>query len=82
MTPEELARLFHSTYERLAPDFNYRTREASAVPWDEVPEQNRNLMIAVATEVLAALGETPGIAVALRRGAWQPVEEPEPGDFL
>ena len=47
-----LARQFHKIYERLAPDFGYKTREASAKPWDEVPEQNKQLMIAVCTEIL------------------------------
>lgn len=42
-----LAQRFHETYERLAPSFGYETRRASAKPWAEVPEQNRNLMIAV-----------------------------------
>ena len=54
-SPEAVARLFHETYERLAPEFGYRTREASAKPWDEVPEQNRALMVATVREVLAAL---------------------------
>jgi hypothetical protein len=49
---EELARLFHETYERLAPVFGYKTRRESAVPWESVPEPNRNLMEAVATEIL------------------------------
>jgi hypothetical protein len=35
---ETLARMFHEKYERLAPEFGYKTREESAVPWDEVPE--------------------------------------------
>jgi hypothetical protein len=51
---EGLARRFHETYERLAPSFGYRTREASAKPWDEVPEDNRHLMIAVCAEILSA----------------------------
>jgi hypothetical protein len=55
VTPEQLAELFHDTYERLAPSFGYETREASAVPWAEVPAQNRALMIAVCAEVLAVL---------------------------
>jgi hypothetical protein len=55
-TAEEVARLFHEAYERLAPEHGYRTREASAKPWDEVPEGNRNLMIATAAEVLRQLG--------------------------
>ena len=52
---EELAKRFHETYERLAPDFGYKTREASAKPWAEVPENNRNLMIAVCEEILGGL---------------------------
>ena len=45
-TCEEVARAFHEAYEDLAPRFGYRTREASAKPWDEVPKQNRDLMTA------------------------------------
>ena len=54
MTAEQLAQRFHETYERLAPDFDYKTREASAKPWAEVPENNRSLMIAVCEEILEA----------------------------
>jgi hypothetical protein len=56
MTPEELARFFHETYERLAPEFNYKTREDSAVPWSDVPADNKALMIATCAEVLRKLG--------------------------
>lgn len=52
MTAEELAQSFHEAYERLAPSFGYKTREASAKPWADVPEQNRALMVAVCTEVM------------------------------
>lgn len=51
-TPEQLAQRFHDTYERLAPSFGYETRKESKVEWTNVPENNRQLMIAVATEVL------------------------------
>lgn len=51
MKPEQLARLFHETYERLSPDFGYKTREDSAKPWDEVPAQNKALMIAVCAAI-------------------------------
>lgn len=51
---EQLAQFFHETYEQLAPAFGYKTREASAVPWADVPEKNKHLMIAVAGEVLKA----------------------------
>lgn len=58
MTAEQLACLFHETYERLAPDHGYRTREASAKPWTEVPSQNKGLMIAVAAHLLEMLRDT------------------------
>lgn len=56
MTAEHLAQLFHDNYERLAPEFGYTTRKTSAVPWHEVPEPNKSLMIAVAKNVLRELG--------------------------
>jgi hypothetical protein len=49
---EELAQLFHETYERLAPSYNYETRKESAKPWAEVPEKNKQLMIAVCDAIL------------------------------
>lgn len=52
VTPEELAEYFHQEYERMAPEFGYKTRKASAVPWTDVPEDNRRLMQAVALSVL------------------------------
>lgn len=55
MTPEQLAQFFHETYERLAPKYKYETRKESAVPWSEVPDNNKKLMIAVAGEVLEHL---------------------------
>lgn len=44
---EYVTRMFHEAYERLAPEHGYETREASARPWEDVPAQNRGLMIAV-----------------------------------
>ncbi len=53
MTPEEaLAKFFHDTYERLAPEYCYQTRASSAVSWPEVPANNKQLMIAVCREVV------------------------------
>ena len=49
---EKLAKLFHESYERLAPNYGYKTREASAKPWSEVPKNNKDLMIAVCAEVI------------------------------
>ena len=53
MTAEDIAQEFHETYERLAPDHGYETRKSSAVPWENVPEQNKNLMIAVVSNLLS-----------------------------
>lgn len=52
---ELLARLFHEAYERLAPDFGYRTRQESAVPWADVPETNRRLMISICASVVVQI---------------------------
>jgi hypothetical protein len=52
---EELARFFHATYEQLAPLFDYQTRPASAVAWEVVPDNNKQLMIAVCEQVLVLL---------------------------
>jgi hypothetical protein len=49
---EEIARLFHEIYERLAPEFGYKTREESAVPWEDVPEPNQMLMKSTVAEVI------------------------------
>lgn len=64
---EEIARLFHETYERLAPNFGYETRKTSAVPWEDVPENNKQLMIAVVSEVLASI-QAERDALVLRTG--------------
>jgi hypothetical protein len=56
---EKIAQRFHEAYERLAPSFGYKTREASAVAWEKVPENNRKLMIAVCAELFPAPTDTP-----------------------
>jgi hypothetical protein len=65
---EDLAQRFHETYERLAPEFGYRTREASAKPWSDVPEQNKQLMIAVCRELLS---QDRGLAAVTIDIGWQ-----------
>lgn len=49
---EMIAKAFHESYERQAPDYGYKTRESSAKPWEEVPDQNRDLMRAVVQDLL------------------------------
>lgn len=57
---EDVARLFHDAYERLAPFYGYETRKESAVAWEDVPEQNRKLMIATCEYVLSHLPRNDG----------------------
>ena len=49
---EMIAGIFHATYETLAPDHGYEAREASAVGWDDVPANNKALMIATVANML------------------------------
>lgn len=49
---EELAKQFHDLYERFAPLYNYKTREKTAVAWEDVPDNNKGLMVAVANAIL------------------------------
>lgn len=51
----DIARDFHDAYERLAPEYAYETREASAVPWEDVPANNRALMVATVDAVVGPI---------------------------
>lgn len=68
-SPEEIAKRFHEAYELLAPQFGYQTRPETAGPWADVPENNKELMIAVirnvfieqAREALAEMENEPEV---------------------
>lgn len=72
LTAENLAELFHTAYERLAPDHGYETREGTAKPWAEIPDDdsNKTLMIATCEVVLSTLktNPPPGVAKSLSVG--------------
>ena len=53
----KLARLFHTTYERLAPEFGYETRTDTKV-FDPLSSNGR-LMLAVCSEIYCALVAQP-----------------------
>ena len=63
MTALELARFFHDTYERLAPDFGYEARQDTRE--FSPSSKNGQLMVAVCSEVLTRLG------------AWSAAVQPE-----
>lgn len=69
---ETVAQLFHEAYERLAPEHGYTTREATRVPWSDVPPSNRNLMTAVAGQVapLIAAAELTHLATTVEQSCW------------
>lgn len=52
MDAEHVARCFHESYERKAPQHGWETQQRSRVEWEDVPEENRSLMIAVVQELL------------------------------
>ena len=77
--PESVAKLFHEAYERLAPTFQYETRRATRVRWEDVPAHNKNLMIATAAEVLATLFPLDEVTDAAAPRA-APLEAPPAAD--
>jgi hypothetical protein len=55
-----IAREFHETYEKLAPSHDYKTREESAVPWEDVPQANKSLMRSVIADLVSRGVIVPG----------------------
>lgn len=55
ITPKELAILFHNTYERLAPNYGYETREETKRFDENSP--NGKLMIAVCEVIASEYGK-------------------------
>lgn len=53
-TAEEIAKTFHYTYEALAPLFRWETQTASRTSWEDLPDKNKNLMIATVASLLAS----------------------------
>lgn len=66
---EQLAKAFHEAYEAFAPNYNYRTREESAVKWGYLPDNHRELMIAAVDEATKALREELKAARAVMTAA-------------
>lgn len=69
---EGVAKAFHRTYEALAPDHGYETREESRTDWADVPEENRGLMVATAGALIEQGVVRPGPAPL------EPAPKPEP----
>ena len=52
---EQLAKKFHDTYERLSIEYGWKTQEQCQVNFADLPKENRELMIAVVSEVCSDL---------------------------
>lgn len=72
-TAEMIAQGFHAAYEALAPAHGYETREASAVAWEDVPDDNRSLMVATVQRLLDTGAIAPGPAAASDAPRGEPV---------
>lgn len=51
---DTIAEWFHTYYEMLSPAYGYETRRDSAVPWADVPENNKLLMLHTVKALLKA----------------------------
>jgi hypothetical protein len=49
---EAIARAFHERYEEQADEHGWKPQEATRVAWEDLPEENRSLMIAVVRDLL------------------------------
>ena len=56
ISAEELARLFHTYRDLLAPDFGFQGSEG-CVSWEQICPEHRNLMVASARLVLRELAQ-------------------------
>ena len=52
---EPIARLFHDTYEELAPRYGWETQERSRKEWADVPPENKAVVLATTAEVVRRL---------------------------
>lgn len=51
---ERIARAFHEEYEQMAPAYGWETQKKSRVAWDDLPDNQRKLMVHVVGNLLAA----------------------------
>lgn len=70
VTPHQLAEIMHETYERQALIEGWTTQESCRVPFAELPEANKRVMLAVAKAVLWATPDLSKMEAEVeRRGA-------------
>lgn len=52
MKPEKLARWMHEQYEEIAEKRNWKTQERCRVEFDDLPEENKKVMIDLAERII------------------------------
>jgi len=75
VTPERLARLMHESYEGHARRVGWETQDSCRVAFDDLPEENRRTMLAVAGDVLEFLRDE--LRFFKRRKMWEAYREDE-----
>ena len=60
---EKAAKFFHDRYEELAPHYGWKTQEQSRVEWEDLPENQKDLM----THVVGLVMSNKVIFEAMRR---------------
>lgn len=50
---DAVARAFHESYEMFAPAIGWDTQTKSRMSWDDVPSDNKQLMLVVVTDLLS-----------------------------
>ena len=80
MTPKELAKFMHETYEAIAWEEGWKTQKKSRVHWSKLPKENKATMLRVAEEVL---GFVPCMCPVWQCGSlMNVVERPMPKDAI
>lgn len=74
VSAEELAKLFHHYQGALLEDFQSLHKEAAPQSWEQVPEDERKLMVAAARLALLELGATAKPTTVDRRYFAKPGE--------
>lgn len=76
VTPQQLAEIMHETYERQALIEGWTTQESCRVPFAELPEANKRVMLAVAKAVLWATPDLSKMEAEVeRRGALKALDK-------
>jgi hypothetical protein len=58
---EIIGQFFHDEYERLAPEHGWETQDATRVHWNDLPPNNRALMIRAVRSLLDRDVIAPGL---------------------